>query len=128
MNNNEIEQAAPDGVNEAQIIDKELQDALEMPDSEYIEHLEKYIEALAETNRYGHEAMQTFVDLLAFIGENFGNTLDYPIRIDNDFYEGLFDEKLRSCQEKLTAFLEAHGHSNLLDDDEDEESSEEEVF
>ena len=111
----------------SQEIDQELQDALEMPDKEYIEHLEKYIEALAETNRFGHGAIQTFVDLLEFIGENFGHTLDYPIRVDNDFYEGLFSEKLRLCQESIEEFLEAHNETNVIDGD-DTELNEEEIF
>lgn len=108
-------------------IDQELQDALEMPDADYIEHLEKYIEVLAETNRFGHQAIQTFVDLLEFIGDNFGNTLDFPIRVDNDFYEGLFSEKLRVCQESIEEFLESHRETNVVNSEESA-SEEDEVF
>lgn len=109
-------------------IDQELQDALDMPDADYIEHLEKYIEVLAETNRFGHQAIQTFVDLLEFIGDNFGNTLDFPIRVDNDFYEGLFSEKLRVCQESIEEFLESHRETNVVDSEEDTEKDDGEVF
>jgi hypothetical protein len=111
--------------NEESEVDKELQAALEMPDSEYIEHLEAHIEALSEANTYGLKTIETFVELLDFIGENFGTTADFPIRIDNDFYEGVFSEQISACQNNLEKFFEAYGNSNVI---EDVELNDEEVF
>lgn len=94
-------------------IPKEIQDALDMPDQEYIKLLEDHIINLIEANRFGREALETFTDLLEFIGENFGDTSDFPIRIDSDFYEGLFVEKLKACQEAVEDFFEKFEESDV---------------
>lgn len=87
-------------------VPKEVQDALDMPDSEYVPLLEQHILGLVEANQIGREALETFVDLLEFIGTNFGDTKDFPIRIDSDFYEEAFLVKLKACQEAVETFFE----------------------
>jgi hypothetical protein len=71
---------------------------------EYIEFLEEELESALEKVTDGRNAISTFVDLLAFIKENFGNTADYPVRIDNDFYKDVFLKKLTECEENVHKF------------------------
>lgn len=128
MNNTNQPEPEPKVVSSAILSEETVASILgepEMPDKEYIEYLEKFIEALIETNTFGHQAIQSFIELLGFIGENFGDTADFPIRVDNDFYEGLFSEKLSKCQSQIEQFLDAYSETNV---DDEPQLSDEEVF
>lgn len=93
----------------------------EMTQEEYIEALEEHIQELITANQYGREAMQTFIDILTFIGTNFGETADYPVRIDSDFYKDVFLKELNQCQEKVEIFLEKYDRlQETVDLEEDE--------
>ena len=82
---------------------------------EYIEFLEEELEASLERVTDGRNAISTFIDLLAFIKENFGNTADYPVRIDNDFYKDVFLKKLTECEENVNKFTSG-GSIDLSED------------
>lgn len=71
---------------------------------EYIEFLEEELEAAMERIESGRQAILSFTEILSFIKENFGETADYPVRIDNDFYKDVFLKKLTECEDNVTKF------------------------
>lgn len=97
-------------------LEAKIEAALNLPDDEYIKILEEKVISLIEANNYGKRALETFVDLLQFIGDNFGHTSDYPIRVDLDFYEGLFAEKLSDCQAAVEEFFEKYEEESVGED------------
>jgi hypothetical protein len=71
---------------------------------EYIDFLEEELEESIEKIENGKNAIRTFIVLLAFISENFGETADYPVRIDSDFYKDVFLKQLNDCNEFVDQF------------------------
>jgi hypothetical protein len=79
-------------------IEEQIVEAYEMEDSLYIEMLEKELCDSISQNVLFKEAIHSFVDLLEFINTNFGETADFPVRIDSDFYKDQFVEILAKTQ------------------------------
>lgn len=71
-------------------IEEQIVEAYEMEDSLYIEMLEKELCDSISQNVLFKEAIHSFVELLEFINANFGETADFPVRIDSDFYKDQF--------------------------------------
>lgn len=71
-------------------IEEQIAEAYETDDSVYIEMLEKELCDSIGQNVLYREAIHSFVDLLDFINTNFGETADFPVRIDSDFYKDQF--------------------------------------
>jgi hypothetical protein len=76
---------------------------------DYIEFLEDELEASIEKVDSGRKAIETFIEILSFISDNFGTTADFPVRIDNDFYKEVFQQKLIDCLEYVNEFKEGGG-------------------
>lgn len=83
---------------------------------EYVEFLEEELECALEAVESGRQALSTFVELLSFIKNNFGETADFPVRIDNDFYKEVFLKKLLDCEDNLSKFYKGQP-LDLLDED-----------
>ena len=79
-------------------IEEQIEEAYEMEDSLYIEMLEKELCNSISQNVLFKEAIHSFVDLLDFINTNFGETADFPVSIDSDFYKDQFVEILAKTQ------------------------------
>jgi hypothetical protein len=71
-------------------IEEQIAESFEMEDSLYIEMLEKELCDSIRQNVVFKEAIHSFVELLEFINTNFGETADFPVRIDSDFYKEQF--------------------------------------
>ena len=71
-------------------IEEQIAEAYETDDAVYIEMLEKELCDSISQNVLYREAIHSFVDLLDFINTNFGETADFPVRIDSDFYKDQF--------------------------------------
>lgn len=71
---------------------------------EYIEFLEEELEAAMERIESGRQSILSFTQILSFIKENFGETADFPVRIDSDFYREVFLKKLTECEDNITKF------------------------
>ena len=71
-------------------IEEQITESFEMEDSLYIEMLEKELCYSIRQNVVFKEAIHSFVELLEFINTNFGETADFPVRIDSDFYKEQF--------------------------------------
>lgn len=83
---------------------------------EYIDFLEEELESALERIESGRQAILSFMGILAFVKENFGETADFPVRIDSDFYRDVFLKKLTECEENLAKFK-----NGIPQDDEDDE-------
>jgi hypothetical protein len=75
-------------------IEEEIEKALALNDGDYIEALEDRLYSALEQIKDLELAVESFADLLEFISENFGETADFPVRIDSDFYRDVFVEKI----------------------------------
>lgn len=64
---------------------------------DYVDFLEEELEISIAQVESARSAVETFVEILAFIRENFGETADFPVRIDSDFYREVFLKKLEDC-------------------------------
>ena len=68
---------------------------------EYITLLEEGLGEAAAREALLSKAINSFFDILNFIKENVGETSDFPVRIDSDFYNGYFTTLLAECQAKM---------------------------
>jgi hypothetical protein len=82
-------------------IEEKIEEAYQMEDSDYIEMLEKELCDSINQNVLFQETIHSFVDLLDFIKTNFGETADFPVRIDSDFYRDQFIGILAKTQDLL---------------------------
>ena len=82
-------------------IEEQIVEAYETDDAVYIEMLEKELCDSISQNVLFKEAIHSFVELLEFINANFGETADFPVRIDSDFYRDQFIEILAKTQNLL---------------------------
>lgn len=71
-------------------IEEQIVEAFEMNDSDYIELLESELRDSLNQNIFYEKTIYSFVELLDFIKTNFGETADFPVRIDSDFYKDQF--------------------------------------
>ena len=71
-------------------VEEQIAQAYETDDAVYIEMLEKELCDSISQNVLFKEAIYSFVELLDFINTNFGETADFPVRIDSDFYKDQF--------------------------------------
>lgn len=82
-------------------IEEQITEAFEMEDSLYIEMLEKELVDAISQNVFYQETIHSFIELLDFIKTNFGETADFPVRIDSDFYRDQFIGILAKTQDLL---------------------------
>jgi hypothetical protein len=71
-------------------VEEQIAEAYETDDAVYIEMLEKELCDSISQNVLFKETIYSFVELLDFINTNFGETADFPVRIDSDFYRDQF--------------------------------------
>ena len=82
-------------------IEEQIVEAYETDDAVYIEMLEKELGDSISQNVFFQETIHSFVELLDFIKTNFGETADFPVRIDSDFYRDQFIGILAKTQNLL---------------------------
>jgi hypothetical protein len=82
-------------------IEEKIEEAYQMEDSDYIEMLEKELHDSLSQNIFYEKTIHSFVELLDFIKTNFGETADFPVRIDSDFYKEEFLGILSKTQDFL---------------------------
>lgn len=70
----------------------------------YIDILEEELESCYDVINRGENAINSFLEILEFIRTNFGDTADFPVRIDSDFYQEVFLKQIENCYQKVIAY------------------------